>query len=201
VKSEERKNDRSRQSKGTKKSIDKISESTEIADKKKRGRKRKIPWDWVVGRAPNYEFQLRAVWEKLVPRLLNAKTEADVVAAFVEFGGPYDGEFVPRLSSDILALLNDPDFPKRAEPRIKFMARSLAGRPSIAFRTSRDICEKAAIRQELKSPNKIIRREYYVECSCGYKGPALDNACRKCGAQSLPSIYEWTGRAPSSNEE
>jgi len=28
-----------------------------------------------------------------------------------------------------------------------------------------------------------LRFEYYVECSCRYKGPSLDHACPKCGAK------------------
>jgi len=116
--------------------------------------------------------------------------------AFRQFAEPYARQFVPGLSGDILSLLNDPDFPQRAIPRIKFLARSLAGRPTLSFRTSRDICEKAAAQEKLKSPHRILRQEFYIECSCGYQGPALDNACRKCGAQSPLSLYVWTGQAP-----
>jgi hypothetical protein len=116
---------------------------------------------------------------------------------FREFAQPYAGEFVPQLSSDILKLRNDPDFPQRAIPQIRFLARSLAGRGTLSFRTSRDICEKAAGQKELKSPHRILRREFYIECSCGYKGPALDNNCRKCGAEPQLSINLWIGRAPS----
>ena len=28
-----------------------------------------------------------------------------------------------------------------------------------------------------------------IECSCGYQGPARDNACRKCGAE-IPLSFE-----------
>jgi hypothetical protein len=30
-----------------------------------------------------------------------------------------------------------------------------------------------------KSPYKIIRKEFYVVCECGYSGPAEYDACRK----------------------
>jgi hypothetical protein len=159
-----------------------------------------MPLEWVTGRASNFEFQLKEVWKKLETPLLRARTDDEVTAVFREFAEPYPGEFVPRLSSDILSLLNSPDFPKRASPRIKFLARSLAGRPALSFRTSRDICEKADAHEKLKSPHRIIRREFYVECSCGYRGPALDNACRKCGAEPPLSLYEWSGRAPVEEE-
>jgi hypothetical protein len=38
---------------------------------------------------------------------------------------------------------------------------------------------------EAKLKHVIVRREYYIECSCGYKGPALDGACRDCGTGEL----------------
>ncbi len=62
--------------------------------------------------------------------------------------------------------------------------------------TSRDICARERASERKKSPYKIVRHEYYVECSCGYKGPAHDNACRKCGAEIdfLPEVL--MGRGP-----
>jgi len=72
---------------------------------------------------------------------LAATTEEEVTKVFDQFGQPYARDFVPRLSSDILLLLKDKDFPQRPIPRIKFLARSLAGRSTLSFRSSRDICE------------------------------------------------------------
>jgi hypothetical protein len=71
----------------------------------------------------------------------------------------------------------------------------LAGRPIVEARTSRDICAKGLAEEKAKSPNKILRREFYVECSCGFKGPALNNACRKCRAQIsfLPELLRDLG--------
>jgi hypothetical protein len=181
----------------TKKNLDTVSSPGSDPAKKMRGRPPQTPNGWVTGRAANYQLQLTEVWKRLGAPLLDAKTADGVTDVFKEFAEPYAGEFVPRLSSDILSLLQDPDFPKRTRPRIKFLAHSLAGRPLRAFRTSRDICEKTARQEKLKSPHKILRREFYIECSCGYQGPARDNGCRKCGAQAPPSLYEWTGQAPS----
>ena len=59
----------------------------------------------------------------------------------------------------ILALIRDPKFPKRQEQRINFLADSVGGRPDLALRTSRDICEKERARQRRKSPHKILRHE------------------------------------------
>jgi hypothetical protein len=164
--------------------------------KKKRGRPRKMQWDWVTGRASNYEHQLSEVWPKLEAPLLAARIEDEVTTAFRDHAEPHAQEFTPRLASDILALMSDRKFPKRASPRIKFLARSLAGRPSLSFRTSRDICEKVHVQENLKSPHRILSREFYIECSCGYQGPARNNACRKCGAATPLSLHEWTGLAP-----
>jgi hypothetical protein len=199
-----RKTPKKKRVQASQKALDSFSNAAGDVTKNKRGRPRMLPWDTVTGRASNYELQLGEVWDRLQAPLLGAQTVDKITAVFQEFAQPYDGEFVPRLSSDILSLINDSDFPQRAFPRIRFLARSLAGRPTLSFRTSRDTCEKAEAEEKLKSPHRILRREFYIECSCGYKGPALNNACRKCGAEPGPSLYEWTGQAPwmiSSNEK
>jgi hypothetical protein len=154
-----------------------------------------LPQDTVTERASNYEWALNEVWEELEERLLKSKTSDEVTEAFKKFAGSCAVDFVPRLSSDILELLNDPDFPQRALPRTRFLARSLGGRPTLSFRRSRDICEEADREEKRKSPHRILRREFYVECSCGYRGPALNDGCRKCGAQPQLSLDNWTGQA------
>ena len=169
------------------KALDKLSE------KRGRGRPQNIPPAWVIGRAQNYRYMLSQVWPKLGAPLAAAKMEEQITAAFEGNAQPYAAEFVPRLASDILTLMRDPDFPKRPKARVGFLADSLAGRPSIEPRTSRDICGKARARRRSKSPHRIIRKEFYVECSCGYKGPARDNACQRCGAQIPITLEELWG--------
>jgi hypothetical protein len=183
-----------------KKALDAFSSAVTNQSKSNRGRHRMLPWDTVTGRASNYERQLNEVWERLESHLLNSKTSDEVTAAFKQFAEPYAGDFVPSLSSDILSLLNEPDFPQRALPRTKFLARSLGGRSTLSFRRSRDICEDADKEEKHKSPHRILRREFYIECSCGYRGPAVDDGCRKCGAQPQLSLNIWTGRAPEIHE-
>jgi hypothetical protein len=161
---------------GPKKPIDTFSE------KKGPGRPKNLPHDWVIGRAENYRTILAEVWPELGGPLSLAETTEQVIAVFEDCSKPYAGEFVPRRTSDILALIHDPDFPKTPKARIGFLADSLAGRPSVELRTSRDICGKGRATVRGRSAHKIIRREFYIECSCGYEGPARDNACRKCGA-------------------
>jgi hypothetical protein len=153
-----------------------------FSKKRGRGRPQRIPRSWVIGRADNYRISLAQVWPKLRDPLLASQTEVQTIAAFENYGHPYAGDFVPRQAPEILALIRDPSFPKRPKAQIGFLADSLAGRPNVEFRTSRDICVKERAKQRAKSPHKIIRKEFYIECECGYKGPARDNACRKCGA-------------------
>jgi len=153
------------------------------ARKRGRGRPRECQYSEIIGRAANYRKILTDVWQYLGPPLIAAQTVEQVTEVFRSYGRPYDAEFVPRLSKDILSVKSERKFPKRAFPQIKFLANSLAGRPNVEFRTSRDICAKALAEERAKSPHKILRKEFYIECSCGFKGPALNDACRKCGAE------------------
>jgi hypothetical protein len=162
--------------------------------KRGKGRPAKIERSWVIGRAENNRAMLAQTWPELAGPLLEAKTEDQVTDAFERHCQAYSGEFVPRLRLDILSLIRSPGFPKRPKAQIGFLADSLAGRPAIAARTSRDICLKERAKQRAKSPHKIVRTEFYVECSCGYKGPARDNACRNCGAEISfsPGALWWS---------
>lgn len=170
----------------------KVQKAVDTPTKKlRRGRPQTIPREWVTGRAQNDRLRLGQVWVSLSGPLLTAKTEDQVSAAFEEHGQPYAKEFVPRFASDIFELISDPSFPKRAKAQIGFIADSLGGRPTVTLRTSRDICSRERMKQRARSRHKIVRYEFYVECECGYKGPARDNACRKCGA-SIPASLERT---------
>jgi hypothetical protein len=160
-----------------------------LTKKRSRGRPQTIPRDWVIGRAENDRLKLTQVWAALSGPLLAANNEDQVCEAFEKHGQPYARDFVPRLASDVLALISHLSFPRRAKTQIGFLADSLAGRPTVSMRTSRDICSKERAKQRARSRHRITRYEFYVECECGYKGPARDNACRKCGA-AIPSNLE-----------
>ena len=105
-----------------------------------------------------------------------------------ELTGPYREQFA-RIPSLILKTIRDSKFPKRRNAQINFLADSLAAWGAVSPRRSRDICGNERAKERAKSPHRIIRKEFYVECSCGYKGPARDNACRKCGA-TIPMELE-----------
>ena len=72
-------------------------------------------------------------------------------------------------------------FPRRMSAQLDYLADSIAGRSIVSPRRSRDICGKARAEERRSSRYRIIRYEYYIECTCGYKVPARDSACRKCG--------------------
>jgi hypothetical protein len=160
-----------------KKVVDRFSEESP-----KRGRPRLEQYTTVWGRAANFKFMLREKWSSLKEPLMTCRDAKDVTNIFQNYAQPYAQEFVPYFAADILELIQDRKFPQRAKAQIGFIAESLAGRPSITFRTSRDVCAKMRAAEAAKSPYKIIRKEFYVVCECGYKGPAEYSACRKCGA-------------------
>jgi hypothetical protein len=165
-----------------------------LREKRGRGRPYEVIHSEVIGRAENYRQTLGYVWPALQRPLLAASTVEEVTEAFESHASSYVREFIPRLAEDILNVVREPKFPKRADPQINFLADSLAGRPNVEPRTSRDICAKERAKERGKSVHKIIRKEFYVECSCGYKGPAKNNGCRKCGAEIsfLPDML-WGG--------
>jgi hypothetical protein len=149
----------------------------------KRGRPRIAQYTTVWGRAANYKLMLSEKWPNLGNALMRCLQEADVIDVFEVHAQPYARQFVPHLASDILELIRSAKFPQRANARIKYMAESLAGRPSVTLRTSREVCAKLRAIEGAKSPYKIIRKEFYIVCQCGYKGPGEYNACPKCHAQ------------------
>jgi hypothetical protein len=150
-----------------------------------------VPASEIRGRADHYRLVLTQIWDKVGEPLLNANTEDEIIHAFQICGGYYSVQFgLPRNAPLILKVIRDPKFPKRRGACINFCADSLAAGGDVTPRRSRDIC--SAERGKDKSHHHIIRREFYIECSCGYKGPARDNACRKCEA-SIPDWLQASG--------
>ena len=176
-----------------------------FSEKRPRGRPG-LPSSEVAMRADNYR---RMFWDyrldkkkkeyvrdkpsEWATRLLASKTVEDVEGAFQTRGLSIQNEVRP-LFPLILQVLRERTFPKKPETQLDFLADSIAARGDVAPRTSRDICEKERTRLRRRSPHKILRHEYYIECSCGYKGAARDNACRKCGAEIELSLEQLTGR-------
>ena len=157
-----------------KKTLDKGSE------KRRRGRPVKVQPSWVRGRADNYRGIFAQIWKDVWPGFSKAETREDILRSFEGGGRAYSTDFV-ILADLILQVLRDPKFPKRKrQAQVNFLADSIAGQGVITPRSSRDVCERE--RARIKRAHHIIRYEFWIECSCGYKGRSLNHACPKCEA-------------------
>jgi hypothetical protein len=152
------------------------------SEKSRKGRPVKIQPSWVRGRADNYRYVFGQIWKHVWPALSTAQTRQDVIQAFsgAEVGG-YATDLV-TLADLILQVVRDPKFPRRKrEAQINFMGDSIAAHGMLTPRSSRDVCERE--RARIKKVHRILSYEYYVECSCGYKGPSRNHACPRCEAE------------------
>jgi len=156
------------------------------SEKRRRGRPG-VSTSAIAGRASNYRRMFATIWEAAGEALLQATTDEEVVAAFEKAGISYAEEF-RRLTPLVLRVLRDKRFPVRREAQIGFLADSLAGLGRVSPRRSRDICLEERAKERKRSKHRILRREYYIECSCGYEGPARNDACPKCGAEMARSL-------------
>ena len=164
--------------KKTGKALDKVlQETTELA--KKRGRPG-MRVNLVVGWGYNNTYLLNAYWSVLKEPLLKAETKEDVEAALQLIYETQRSRFMPY-SQLILEAIKEKKFPKTDKAQTRFIAESIAGQGIISARRARDICT----RERSKVTYKIIRREYFIECTCGYKGPAKHGACQKCGTTDV----------------
>jgi len=151
------------------------------AKKKERGRPRLIDPRIVVGSADTYRAWFAQFWPKLGSRLLTARSPKEVAAAIRDEAAGISTSLDPHAEL-ILKILTDPKFPRaRSTAQIHFLADSLGGQGFVTPRRSREICAE----ERKEERHVIVRREYYIECSCGYKGPALDSRCRDCGTGEL----------------
>jgi hypothetical protein len=159
-------------SKSAKISLDRILEKPRL------GRRPRIDPALVRSSADRFRTLIAGGWNELGESILAAQTEEDIADAFRRVL-PNHHEFL-RLSALILRARNERAFPKRKRAQIHFLADSIAGGGVVTLRRSRDICaeERAADAQR----HMILRYEYWIECSCGYKGRSENHCCRKCGA-------------------
>lgn len=152
-----------------------------ISKRKLKGRPRRIDPEIVVGSADAFRGWFRQFWPKIGSRLLAAKSSEAIERAIAEEAPSIRGGLSPHAAL-ILEVVHDRRFPRvRSEAQMEFLADSLGGQGFVTPRRSREIC----VAERTKVKHVIVRREFYVECSCGYKGPALDGACRDCGTGEL----------------
>lgn len=170
--------------------------------KRKRGRPG-VGVSEVVGRADNYrsmfwssrldkkkKMYVRDKPHEWAAALIAAKTTGDAIRAVESAPLHIQNEF-KSLAPLILQVLQEQDFPKRQGNQFDFLADSLAARGEVSPRRSRDICQKE--RLTAKRAHYIIRYEFKIECSCGFKGFSKDHGCTRCGAQiafGMDSIFD-----------
>jgi len=145
----------------------------------KRGPKPKVRPIEVLGRAENFQVILGQVWDRLWPLLSRVQSEDDVTKAFQEGARPYDREFVPVLSQLLIGVLKEATFPQRAKSMQRFIADSAAALGAVTARRSRDICAQERLAK--KRAHRILRWEFFIECSCGYQGQSRNHGCPACG--------------------
>jgi hypothetical protein len=146
------------------------------------GRERKIDPHIVVTTADTFRSQFAHAWPILGKQLLAAKSAPDlweVVRSGRGIISPMD-DFI--FSERIFQIINSPKFPKvRTKSQIHFLADSLGGCGLVTPRRAREICAE----ERAKEQHVIVRRDFYIECTCGYAGPALNGACQECGTVTL----------------
>jgi hypothetical protein len=163
-----------------------------VLEKRRRGRPG-VRTSEIAGRSYHYRMMFAQIWDAIGVPLIQATTQEEVIAAFEE-AGPYYVNGLRHLAPLTLRVLSDGRFPVRREAQIGFLADSLAGLGRVSPRRSRDICLEERAKERKRSKHRILRREYYIECSCGYEGPARNDACPKCGAEmarSLGMATQW----------
>jgi hypothetical protein len=148
-----------------------------ISTKRGRGRPVKVVPSAVRGRADNFRVLLTNIWGKSEGFL--TANSAEEIGTIFQTAMPGNSELV-SLSPLFLKVLKEPHFPKRRNARINFLADSVAGVGEVTPRRSRDICAEQR-KQDVKR-HQILRYEFWIECSCGYKGRSENHSCKKCGA-------------------
>jgi hypothetical protein len=146
--------------------------------KRRRGRPVKVDHSLVVTRSKWLVENLERAWPgPLGPALLAAQNVADVAKAFED---AHIGQVVsPELFPLLLTIVRDNDFPKRPKAQPRFLGESLAGWGVMSATTAREVC---AAERKKPAPPRILRFEFWIECSCGYSGPSRDWGCPKCPA-------------------
>ena len=162
-----------------------------FSQKRGRGRPYRVRATEVFGRAKNYRYIFGEIWEDFGERLVGAGSEEETREVLADTA--YKSEFAATIKL-VFDVIHDAGFPRRDdEARINFLADSLGARGAVSPRSSRDICAKERAKEKKRSRHKILCHEFYVECTCGYKGPAHKNACRECGAEIGFSLDELLG--------
>ena len=131
----------------------------------------------VYRRALNYRTIFGQVWDKLSEPFLKTTSEVEVLQALETHAPQYVGQFAPSLVRLIFEVVHHPRFPKRRDPQINYLADSLAALGWVRPKRSREIVAQELAKERAKLKHRVLRREFYIECTCGYQGPAYKGKC------------------------
>jgi hypothetical protein len=83
-----------------------------------------------------------------------------------------------RIRERILQAVRDPQFRRKKSPwaKINFIADSVGCLDTPSLRYSRNLVQEERKRERLR----IVSCEFYIRCSCGYKGPTESGSCPEC---------------------
>jgi hypothetical protein len=159
------------------------------ASEETRGRKRRIHPENVVMAANELLKLLESCKDQIEwGRLEVAKNAGEVASAFERVPPPYR-ERLNLWADTIPEWALEGKFPKtNLEQKMHHLANSVAAEGLLTPRRCRDVCLEERKRQE--KLGMILRREFYIECSCTYRGPAKGGGCPQCGTKRLAPEIE-----------
>jgi len=143
------------------------------------GRPRKALAGEIYGRAENYRTHfwqhrydkrkkesVREHPQEWAVRIVSATNEDDLRDALWDEPFYIQNQFGNILPL-ILSVLREKKFPKTVPAQLDYLADSLGARGEVSTRRSRDVCGIERTKARRTPQFRIIRHEYYVECTCG----------------------------------
>ncbi len=163
----------------------KASKTLLTSTPKKRGPKQRAVPSMVLGTSNRYRLVLEDCKEQINWKtLVKASSEDDIQKAFENVPESIKQRLFLVKPHVYLACVHESTFPrKNQDAQIRYLCDSIAAEGFVSTRRSRDICYQE--RKRISRRGRIIRREFYIECTCGYKGPAWRGGCPQCGALDL----------------
>lgn len=159
----------------------------ESSEKPGPGRPRNIDPHIVIETADVFRAQFSLAWPTMGKQLLAAQSALELWDVVKSGRGVISNTEDFIFSERIFEIIHDPKFPRvRDKSQVNFLANSLGASGLVKPRRSREICTK----ERKKVRHVIVRRDYYIECTCGYAGPALNGACQNCGTLALSEELE-----------
>jgi hypothetical protein len=105
----------------------------------------------------------RIAWDKLEA----ARTEPEAESAITGVP-PFYREILKNRLAAILVWVREAKFPKKnLERKMRHLADSVGADVLLSPRRSRDVCYEYRKRLAHEKVGRILRREFYIECTCG----------------------------------